>query len=173
MRKQFDQVGQFNRDIRTLTWTWRDLGSFISKFFSSIGSLHFHYQKRKRIAASQSYYGNIHSRKMVGCNSFPFQILNMGRANLRNTMHDCPLSTEYGKGQLKKTPCTIRPLTTAMTDGCTLNPSVQAESTLFGYFAANTKKANFSLFKYIRFVISMFKRVEPPLGEVTVTNQGH
>ena len=35
-----------------------------------------------------------------------------------------------------------------MTDGCTLNPSVQAESTLFGYFAANTKKANFSLFKY-------------------------
>ena len=72
----------------------------------------------------------------------------MGRTNLRNTMYDCPLSTECGEGQLKKTPCTIRPLTTAMTDGYTLNPSVQAESTLFGYFAANTKKANFSLFKY-------------------------
>ena len=72
----------------------------------------------------------------------------MGRANLRNTMHDCPLSTEYGEGQLKKTPCTIRPLTTALTDGCTLNPLVQAESTLFRYFAANTKKAIFSLFKY-------------------------
>ena len=76
------------------------------------------------------------------------------------------LDIEYGEGKFKKHHAWLppfywiwggptkkntmynQPLTTAMTDGCTLNPSVQAESTLFGYFAANTKKANFSLFKY-------------------------
>ena len=76
------------------------------------------------------------------------------------------------EGQIKKIPCTYRPLTTAMTDGCTLNPSVQAESTLLGILQQTRKMLTFPC-SNIRFVISMFKRVEPPLGEVTVTNQGH
>ena len=63
-----------------------------------------------------------------------------------------------------------RPHNTEMTDGYTFTPLLQAESTLL---LQQTQKRLIFLSSNIRFVISMFKRVEPPLGEVTVTNQGH
>ena len=65
-----------------------------------------------------------------------------------------------------------RPHNTEMTDGYTFNPLLQAENTLLGILQQTQKRLIF-LSSNIRFVISMFKRVEPPLGEVTVTNQGH
>ena len=88
----------------------------------------------------------------------------MGRANLINTMYDSTLSTIYTMYN--------RPHNTEMTDGYTFNPLLQAESTLLGILQQTQKRLIF-LSSNIRFVISMFKRVEPPLGEVTVTNQGH
>ena len=88
----------------------------------------------------------------------------MGRANLINTMYDSTLSTIYTMYN--------RPHNTEMTDGYTFNPLLQAENTLLGILQQTQKRLIF-LSSNIRFVISMFKRVEPPLGEVTVTNQGH
>ena len=85
-------------------------------------------------------------------------------ANLINTMYDSTLSTIYTMYN--------RPHNTEMTDGYTFNPLLQAESTLLGILQQTQKRLIF-LSSNIRFVISMFKRVEPPLGEVTVTNQGH
>ena len=88
----------------------------------------------------------------------------MGRANSINTMYDSTLSTIYTMYN--------RPHNTEMTDGYTFNPLLQAENTLLGILQQTQKRLIF-LSSNIRFVISMFKRVEPPLGEVTVTNQGH
>ena len=79
-------------------------------------------------------------------------------------MYDSTLSTIYTMYN--------RPHNTEMTDGYTFNPLLQAENTLLGILQQTQKRLIF-LSSNIRFVISMFKRVEPPLGEVTVTNQGH